>query len=239
MESVFSNKLLTTRRGTIWLGVGAAVLAALVLLVYLSQYRNNLKAAGAPVKVLVAKRLIEKNTPGNLVATQQLFVATDIRRSEVKAGALTDPSALRDMVAVKDIYPAEQMTVADFVPATGLLVNQLAKDKRAISIPADSIRGLVGHIQSGDHVDVYVGMNNSRGAAVISLLLKDVPVMSAPGTAGGGIATGRGKAAFVLKADDQTAPELAYAADYGRLWLVMRPSGANASTTRDAIVTAE
>jgi hypothetical protein len=40
-----------------------------------------------------------------------------------------------------------------------------------------------------------------------------------------------------MKVDDQLAPELAFAADYGRIWLVMRPAGPSAAPTRDAIVT--
>ena len=41
----------------------------------------------------------------------------------------------------------------------------------------------------------------------------------------------------MIRATDQTAPELAYAADYGRLWIIMRPPNPSADQTRDAIVT--
>ena len=43
----------------------------------------------------------------------------------------------------------------------------------------------------------------------------------------------------MIRATDQTAPELAFAADYGRLWLVMRPPNPSADQTRDAVVTIE
>ena len=49
MENIMSSKLLTTRRGTIILGIGAAVLAAIVLLVYLNQYRRNANVTGEKV----------------------------------------------------------------------------------------------------------------------------------------------------------------------------------------------
>ena len=50
MENVMSNRLLTTRRGTMALGIGAAVLAGIVLLAYLNQYRNNLANSSKPVR---------------------------------------------------------------------------------------------------------------------------------------------------------------------------------------------
>ena len=186
MENIMSNRLLTTRRGTVVVGAVAAVLAAVILLVYLSQYRNNLKQSATPVTVLVAKRLIEKNTPGDLIGRQQLFVPTTMPQSQLREGAISDPIALRGTVAIADLYPGQQLTTADFAPKGGLIVNQLARDRRAIAIPTDSIHGLVGQVATGDHVDIYVAFANERGRPSVSLLLKDALVMSAPGSAGGG-----------------------------------------------------
>ena len=42
MENITSSKLFRTRQGTILLGVVAAVLAAIALIVYLNQYRNSI-----------------------------------------------------------------------------------------------------------------------------------------------------------------------------------------------------
>ncbi len=236
MENIMSNRLLTTRRGTVVVGAVAAVLAAVILLVYLSQYRNNLKQSATPVTVLVAKRLIEKNTPGDLIGRQQLFVPTTMPQSQLREGAISDPVVLRGTVAVADLYPGQQLTTADFAPKAGLIVNQLARDRRAIAIPTDAIHGLVGQVATGDHVDIYVAFANERGRPSVSLLLKDALVMSAPGSTGGGVVSGRGSG-FVIRATDQTAPELAFAADYGRLWLVMRPPNPSSDQTRDAVVT--
>ena len=41
MENISSSKLFTTRQGTILLGVIAAVIAAIALLVFLNQYRSG------------------------------------------------------------------------------------------------------------------------------------------------------------------------------------------------------
>src|SRR5206468_2412301 len=95
VENIMSSKLLTTRRGTIFLGVGAAVLAAIVLLVYLNQYRNSVDSGAQPVSVLVAKSLIQKGTPGDVVGSTELFQVSSIPRKQVKTGAYVDPLTLK------------------------------------------------------------------------------------------------------------------------------------------------
>jgi len=54
-----SSKLFTTRQGTVLLGVVAAAIAAIALLVYLNHYRNSVNASNAQIRVLVAKSLIQ------------------------------------------------------------------------------------------------------------------------------------------------------------------------------------
>ena len=54
MENIMSSKLFTTRQGTVLLGVIAAVIAAIALIVYLNHYRNSV--AQPDVQVLVANK---------------------------------------------------------------------------------------------------------------------------------------------------------------------------------------
>ena len=64
MENISSSKLFTTRQGTILLGVIAAVIAAIALLVFLNQYRSG---ATSSVQVLVAKKTIPQGTSGDVL----------------------------------------------------------------------------------------------------------------------------------------------------------------------------
>ena len=66
-----AQNLFTTRRGSLLVGAAAAVLAGIILLAYLHQYRNSVNGAAAPVSVLVAKNLIQKGTPGDIIGTEQ------------------------------------------------------------------------------------------------------------------------------------------------------------------------
>jgi Flp pilus assembly protein CpaB len=220
------DNAISTRRGTLLIGGGAALLAAIVLIAYLKNYRSSLDASNATVSVLVARNLIQKGAPGNIVASTREFQVRAIRQKHLQAGAITDPGALRGVVAAHDIYPGEQLTAVDFVAAApGALQTNLSGDERAIAIPIDAAHGLSGQISPDDHVDVYVGINQSgAGGArpVIKLMMEDALVLRTPSSGGPA-------GSVVLRASAVQAAALAFASDNGKIWLVLRPaSGAKA-----------
>ncbi|TML14336.1 MAG: hypothetical protein E6G33_10510, partial [Actinobacteria bacterium] len=104
----FAERLLASRRGSTIVGIAAAVLAGLLLLVYLNRYRSSVKVANETISVLVAKGTIHKGTPGDVVGSDQLYQPTDVAKSEVVNGALTTAASLRGRVAVADIYNGQQ-----------------------------------------------------------------------------------------------------------------------------------
>jgi pilus assembly protein CpaB len=252
MKVQFAQRLLATRGGTIAVSALAAVLAAVVFVAYLSRYRTSLKSSSEPVTVLEAKSLIEKGTPGNIVGTQDLFQKTTTPKGEVQEGAISDPDSLRGLVAVDDIYPGEQLTLSDFttVPADAI-VNKIAGEERAISVPLDSAHGMVGSIDPGDHIDVYGAFNvrrlnrdgsvdpNSAERPVLKLLVEDVTVLTAPEDAKKGFGAGAAeKTNITLKVTDQQAADIAFATENGKVWIFLRPKTGAAPSAPD-IVTLE
>jgi Flp pilus assembly protein CpaB len=236
-QKFVSTRVLATRQGTILLGLGAAALAGILLLAYLNQYRSSVTTDTAPVTVLVAKRLIEQGTSGAEIASSRLFEVREISTEHVKVGALTDAGSLRASVALQDIYPGQQMTVADFTPLGAALGTQLVKDQRAISLPIDTTHGLIGQIQAGDRVDVYGGFTANVGGSdkpVVKLLMQDVLVLSLGAGAEGGIGQqSAGGSNVIVRVNSRQAGELAFANDNGKLWLVLRPrTGAPAQQPR-------
>jgi Flp pilus assembly protein CpaB len=217
----FAENLLSSRRGMILVGAGAALLAALLLIVYLNRYRASLKGTEATVSVLVAKDLIHKGSPGNIIATNRLFQVESIPKSDIRVGAITDPTSLRGLVATQDIYANQQLTAADFGPvAPGSLQTSLSGTWRAITIPFDPAHGMTAILQPGDHVDVYVALEQQGPGgtqAVLKLLMQNALVLRTP-------ATGSGGGNIVLRANGRQAGALAFAADQGKLWLVLRPA---------------
>ena len=208
MDGIMSSKLFATRQGTIFLGVIAAVIAAIALIVYLNQYRDSVKNS-AVTPVLVAKQLIQKDTPGDVVGSTGLYKTSSIPKADIKTDAIVDPSALAGTVAVKDVYPGQQLTANDFVPATNSLTQQLSPTQRAVVVPLGSPQQVGGQIGGGSHVDVWVAV--AAGSAVRELF-QDVYVL---GTSGDNV---------TLRVNPQQAGQLIYASSNDQIWLVLRPT---------------
>jgi Flp pilus assembly protein CpaB len=171
--------------------------------------------------VLVAKRLIEQGTSGDVLASEGMFQTATVPRGELKDGAVVDPSSVKGQVTVADIYPGEQLVTARFAPATPGAQNKLTGADRAIAIPTDPVHGNSTEVAAGDRVDVLLGIQTRDGADVIRPLMRNVLVLSVGG--GGGGTTGGGAGHVVVKVPDARAAEVAYAADHGKLWLLLRP----------------
>jgi Flp pilus assembly protein CpaB len=230
--------MLATRGGTVAVGGFAAAFGALLLLMYLAQYRNSVDESGEPITVLIAKSLIEKGTPGDIVGVKGLFQTTDAPRDQLQEGAITDPSALRGRLATNDVYPGEQLTTGDFsASASGALGTQIAGNQRAIAVPVDTAHGMVGQLRTGDRIDVLAGFNVTVGAGggrpVVKVLTQNVLVLEAPKRA----ATGASKEAnVVLRTTYREAADIAWAVDNGKIWVVLRPRS-GAPVRRPLVVT--
>ncbi|HEV8686259.1 MAG TPA: Flp pilus assembly protein CpaB [Gaiellaceae bacterium] len=225
-----AHDLLSTRRRTMAAGALSAALAVALLLLYLDQYRSSVSSQ--PALVLVAKQFIAKGTPGEAIGTAGRYELTNVPGSALEDGALTDPASLRRTVAATDIYPGQQLVGNDFAAASEDAVRSaLTGEARAISVPLDSAHGLVDSLQSGDHVDVYgiLEVDRSRGKArVLKMLTQDAAVLQVP--RGESRSDARTASDVVLQVDGKRAAEIAYAADEGEVWLVLRPaSGARPS----------
>jgi Flp pilus assembly protein CpaB len=239
--------MLSSRQGTLAVALTCALVAGGILVFAINRYRQSVNASGQQTTVFVAKGLIQKGTSGDAIAAQQLSTPTQILQKQVTAGAIADATALRGKVAAQDILPGQQLTAVEFT-AGGGLVARLAPEERAISIPLDASHGLASVVHVGDRVDVYAGLNtnvNSNGgssggngtaSAAVRLLLANVPVLAVSlNTGSGGIGGGNvdQKADVVVKVGASAAGAIAFAADYGTIWLVLR--GANATTPKNQI----
>ena len=238
------TKLMSTRRGTAMVAGGCALVAALVLMVFLQQYRRSVSGSNQSVTVLVAKNLIEKGSSGTVMAEKSIFQTARVRKSDLKNGAIADPAALRGKVAVNDIYPGAQLVISDFAPATGGVHDQIQGDERGISLPLDTAHGMIGDVQAGDHVDVYAllgagtssfGASGGNSRAVLVTLMRDLVVLRAPKASKGGVAGPGQTQNVILRATDSQAAKLAWASDNAKVWLVLRPK-IGADQTKPAVV---
>ena len=243
----FAQKLISTRRGSLYVAVIAALLAGVAILVFLNRYRENLQAGTTPVTVLIARQTIPKGTPGNVVASKAMFTATTIRESQLRDGAFSDPGSLAGKVAASEIYEGSQLTAGEFSASSTSVAGTLTDRERVVAIPLDSAHGLIGSIEAGNRVDVYAGFNiiplrgdgtpanGGQARPVLRMIMSNVPVVAIANSAGG---IGSKGANVSLQVTDNQAAQLAFASDNGKVWLSLRPS-AGAKSSPPRIVSAE
>lgn len=216
MSNVFSGKLTQSRGWTIGIGVAAAVLAAILLIVYLNRYRSSVNDLAAQTPVLVAKSLIPVGTSGTVVAEKKLYQVASYAQDDIKLGAVADPAYLAGRVALVDIFPGQQITSAEFsAEPSQTIPTQLTGLQRAVAIPASGAKNLVGIAATGDRIDIYYGTGSATGQ-LLGLLAPNVYLLSAP--------TAEGSPA-ILRLPAAAAQTLALASDTGTLWFLLRPAG--------------
>jgi pilus assembly protein CpaB len=219
MSNGLMERVSTSRGGAIAVGIIVAVIAAILLIVYITRYKDSVDSGAAAVPVLVAKNLIPNGTPGTVVATKQLYQSTSVPEDKVQAGAISDPNALSGRTAISDIYPGGQLTLNNFsAEASSALNAQLSGRERAITITVDAVRGSLANVASGDRVDIYTQLNRD-GRTVIQLFRSGVIVLQAPGASGGNV---------VLKVNSRDASNMLYAANQTTLYFAVRPAAAAA-----------
>jgi Flp pilus assembly protein CpaB len=215
MANSLMERVTTSRGGAIAVGIVVAVIAAILLIVYVTRYKSSVDSTAAPAPVLVAKNLIPKGTPGTAVATKQLYQSTSVPADKLQDGAISDPNALTGRTAVSDIYPGAQLTLNNFTAEASTALNaQLAGPERAITLSIDPVKGSLANVASGDHVDVYTQLTRG-GRTVIQLFRANVPVLQAPGAQGGNV---------VLQVGTKDASNFLFAASQTTLYFVIRPA---------------
>ena len=217
MESIASSKLFTTRQGTVLLGVIAAIIAAIALIVYLNHYRNSVNNSNAAIQVLVAQKLIQQGTSGDVLRTNpSYYQATSIAKSNVENGAILDPATLSGQVALSDISPGQQLTAADFGPAGASVANNLNPHQRAVVVSLGSPESVGGQIAAGSHVDVWVSSSaqasNGVSRPTVKLLFQDMYVL---GASGGDV---------TLRATPRQSGQLIFATENATIYLTLRPT---------------
>ena len=233
------GKTLSTRNGTLAVSGIAALVAGALLLVFLTAYRDSTRDDDVSVSVVVAKRLIERGSAADVLAEEGAFQRARVPKAELKEGAVVDPQTLEGLMAVGDIYPGEQVMASDFVAFAPRAVYQLRGAERAIAIPGDAIHANTAELRAGDRVDILGAFNSTEeqpgtgGQPIIKLLMRDVPILRAP--VGGNGTMGSAGGNIVVKARDDRAAQLAYAADNGTLWLLLRPQAGATSNPIDLV----
>jgi Flp pilus assembly protein CpaB len=224
-------KLLSRYRLRNALAAGAlSLLGALLVIVYVVSYRNDVKHGADLVTVYVAARDVPTGLDGGTAAGSRYLKKASVLRRNVVDGAISDPTQIANLTTAQTILRGEQISVRQFHSAAqqGALAN-ISGNLRAITIPGNNNQLLAGLVSDGDRVDVLANIRYTipnGGTHVVSrYVLRNLLVLRAPGTGGGGGLgnTGGTTNSITFAVTDTQAEKLFFAAQNTSWSLVLRP----------------
>jgi Flp pilus assembly protein CpaB len=175
------------RLRNIGIAVVLAVLAALLTIFYVTNYKRSVQSGEELVPVYVAAGEISVGTSGNEVTDRNLLKAVEVARRNVVPGAISEPDQIEQLVAAEKVYEGEQVTLNRFKPLGEQGIQAQLKGRlRAMQVPGSEHQLLVGTLQTGDRVDFVgsLGTEGSSSNAVTRVVLRDLLVLKAPDPAG-------------------------------------------------------
>lgn len=234
---------LSSKGGSVAAAVVTAVLAGLVIVVFLNQYKDNVNSDSVPTPVLVADKQIPLGASGDSIGENEGFKSTEVPKNQLKKGAITDAALLKGKVATTDILPGQQLTAADFKPAGSGVITKLDSEQRAVTLPLDKAHGMIGQLRVGDNVDVLAGFlvesGGGRPRPVMRTVAQNVLVLSVPPNATGTAVNGSSRPQEIgLRVSNVSASKVAFAAEFGKVWLALRPANGQ-DVSKRSLVTIE
>jgi pilus assembly protein CpaB len=134
----------------------AAVGAGLVL-IYVHDVNQKVKAREAPEQILVAKKIIPAGTTGAAASAEGDLQFSKVAREAVAAGALATIDPVANLVTLAPIYPGEQILFTKFgkqgassaltIPTAGTM---------ALSVALPGPAGVNGFVAPGSQVAVFL-----------------------------------------------------------------------------------
>ena len=173
------------RLRNIGIAVALAVLAALLTIFYVTNYKHSVQSGEELVPVYVAAGEIPVGTSGSEVSDRNLLKPVEVARRNVVPGAISQPDQIQQLVATEKVYEGEQVTLNRFRPLGEQGVQAQLKGRlRAIQVPGSEHQLLLGTLKTGDRVD-FVGSVETRGDGMpfTRVVLRDLLVLRAPNSA--------------------------------------------------------
>jgi Flp pilus assembly protein CpaB len=182
---------MTYRARNLFAALGLAVLAALFVGFYVTNYKRTVEHSQQNVTVWVAARDIPEGTSGSDVVSKGYLKQEQVLRQSVVPGAISSEKQVESLVAAQPTYAGEQISLTRFSnEATQGIRGVLRGTMRAVQIAGDNNQTLAGTLHTGDHVDlvanVKVGSDSSSQRSIARIVLRDLRVLQAPTSPGVG-----------------------------------------------------
>src|SRR3954453_21647539 len=102
---------MTYRTRNIFIAVGLALIAAMLTMFYVANYKRHVRQDESTVPVFVAVKDVPAGTSGANLVSKKLIKTNDVVRRTVVAGAISNPDQVSNLVLTQPLYAGEQVTV--------------------------------------------------------------------------------------------------------------------------------
>jgi len=210
------------------LPLGLAALAAILVGIYITSFRNSVTHGAGLVKVLVAARDIPAGTEGSTVAGGSYLKTQTMPRRAVVPGSVTTAAPLTSLVTGGAIYKGEQITLRQFKPiAQGGIFAKFSGNERVVAVPGEPRQVLAGTVSTGDHVDVVANVKYRVGSldrATTKVVLRNLLVLKSPDESNAGSVGTADSASITLAMTDKQSQTLLWAMKNGAWFMALRPT---------------
>jgi len=175
---------MTYRARNIFAAIGLAVLAALFVGFYVTNYKKTVEHSQQHVTVFVAARDIPEGTSGADAASKGFLKQEQVLRQSVVPGAISSSKQIEKLVAAQTTYAGEQISLTRFSDAAVQGIRGVLRGPmRAVQIAGDANQTLAGTLRVGDRVDIVanvkVGSDTSQ-RSISRIVLRNLRVLKAP-----------------------------------------------------------
>jgi len=234
---------MTYRMRNILIAVGLAVVAALLTVFYVSNYKSSVRSDSETVRVLVAARDIPLGTLGSDVIGEHMLSTQEIPRKAIVAGTISKPEDVQGLIATQPIYIGEQVTARRFGPiAEAGVRTQLKGTYRAIQFKGNPSQILTGVIKAGDHVDVVASIkfpSEDSQKHFSKVVLQDVLVLRVSGDTNSQASVvdpNGGDGWIMLRLTDAQSQKMYFVYANDDWWLALRPGLNDANSPAPSLI---
>jgi Flp pilus assembly protein CpaB len=221
---------MTYRARNLFAAIGLAVLAALFVGFYVSNYKRTVEHSQQHVSVFVAARDIPEGTSGADVVSKGYLKQEQVLRQSVVPGAISSEVQVEKLVAAQPTYAGEQISLTRFsTEATQGIRGVLRGPMRAVQVAGDANQTLAGTLKTGDHVDLVANVkvgDSSNQRSISRIVLRNLRVLRAAdgGSLGPKLSSSTGESSSVLLAvTDTQVQKLFYVTKNDDWTLELRP----------------
>jgi Flp pilus assembly protein CpaB len=218
---------MTYRIRNVLIAVGLALVAMMLTLFYVTNYKRSVQKSTSGVPVYVAAKDLSAGTPGADIVKQHDLRVETVQKQDVVPGAISSPTNIGGLVLSAPVYAGEQVTLRRFSDAAAQGIRgQLKGTLRAVQIAGDGNQLLAGTLAAGDHVDLVANLrlNSNSTADATRIVLRNLLVLTPPSDPSlGKVSTPSGSMSVILAVTDTQVQRLFFVVKNGDWTLELRP----------------